>query len=90
VTPFLHNIDQSWMRPIKLAYERKWKNWLRMKPKAYTPAGNIKSSGYARVVEWIAEAWDELDPNVITRSFKYYGITSKNILNYGSKLRHFV
>ena len=50
----------------------------------------MKSPGYARVVEWIAEAWDELDPNVIARSFKYCGITSNNILDYGSQLRHFV
>ena len=59
-------------------------------PKAYTPAGNMKSPGYARVVEWIAEAWYELDANVIARSFKYCGITSNNILDYGSQLRHFV
>ena len=90
MAPFLQHVDHSWMRPIKLAYGRKWNNWLRTAPKAYTPAGNMKSPGYARVVEWIAEAWDELDPNVIARSFKYCGITSNNILDYGSQLRQIV
>ena len=28
--------------------------------------------------------------NVIARSFKFCGITSNNILDYGSQLRHFV
>jgi len=79
MTPFLQPADQSWMRPLKLSYQRKWNNWMRTAPKAYTPAGNLKSPGYARVVEWIAEAWDELDPNLIARSFKYCGVTSNNM-----------
>ena len=36
---------------------------------AYTPAGNMKSHGYARVVEWIAESWAELYPNIFAQSF---------------------
>ena len=28
--------------------------------------------------------------NVIARSFKFFGITSNNILDYGSQLRHFI
>jgi hypothetical protein len=35
---------------------------MRTAPKAYTQAGNLKSPGYERVVEWITEALDELDP----------------------------
>ena len=56
MTPFLQPADQSWMRPIKLAYGRNWNNWLRT---AYKPAGNMKSPGYARAVEWVTEAWDD-------------------------------
>ena len=58
MAPFLQHVDHSWMRPIKLAYGRKWNNWLRTVLKAYTPAGNMKPPGYTRVFEWIAEAWD--------------------------------
>jgi len=90
MTPFLQPADQSWMRPLKLSYQRKWNNWMRTAPKAYTPAGNLKSPGYARLVEWIAEAWDELDSNLIARSFKYCGVTTNNLADYGSQLRHFI
>ena len=31
-----------------------------------------------------------MNPNFIAGSFKYCGITSNNILDYGSQLRHFV
>ena len=75
------------MRPLKLSYQRKWNNWLRTAAKACTPAGNLKSP---RVVEWIAKACDELDYNLITRSFKYCGVTSNNLADYGRQLRHFV
>jgi len=51
---------------------------------------NLKSPGYARVFEWIAEAWDELDTNLIARSFKYCGVTTNNLADYGSQLRHFI
>ena len=34
-------------------------------PKADTTAGNLKSPGYAPIVEWIAEAWGELDSNLL-------------------------
>ena len=62
---------------------------MRTEPKAYTPEGNLKSPGYARVFEWIAEAWCELDPNLFARSFKYCGVTSNNLADYGCQLRHF-
>jgi hypothetical protein len=64
MTPFLKPADQSWMTPLKASYFRKWNNWLINAPKAYTPAGNMQSPGYARVVGWISEAWDELDSNL--------------------------
>ena len=63
---------------------------MRTTPKAYTPVGNLKSLGHARVVERIAGAWDELDSNLIACSFKYYGVTSNNLADYGNQLRHFV
>jgi hypothetical protein len=83
MTPFLQPADQSWMRPLKLSYQRKWNNWTITATKAYTLA-----LGYARVVELIAETWDELDSNLIARSFKYCGVATNNLADYGSQLRH--
>ena len=58
---------------------------MRMVPKAYTPAGNRKSPAYARAVEWISEAWDALESNLIS-----FRVTSKNLADYSSQLRYFV
>jgi hypothetical protein len=78
------------MTPLKASYFRKWNNWLINAPKAYTKAHNMQSPGYARVVSWISEAWNELDSNLIARSFQHCGITSRNPADYGNQLRHFV
>ena len=38
---------------------------------------------------WISESWHDLDPAFILRSFDHWWITSSNLANYGSQLRHF-
>ena len=38
--------------------------------KEYTPAGKIKRPSYSLVVTWVKEAWDNIDPAMIQRSFK--------------------
>ena len=41
-------------------------------------------------IEWISEAWDELDAGMISSSFQRCGITSRNIADYSNQLRHFM
>jgi hypothetical protein len=60
----------SWMAAFKSLNFKKWNHWLVHAPKAFTPAGNMQSPGYARVVDWISEAWAELDSNMIASSFQ--------------------
>ena len=76
------------MRPLKCAYFLKWNNWLINAQKANTKASNRKSPGYALVVEWISQCWQELDPSVIICSFDQCGITSQNMVDYESQLMH--
>ena len=83
MTPLLQPADVSWMRPLKVAYFKKWNHWLVHAPKAYTASGNVKSPGYATVITWISEI-------EIARSFDHCGITSKNSADYDSLLGHFV
>ena len=78
------------MKPLKSSYFRKWNHWIIHEPKTYTPAGNIRSPGYAKVIEWISECWDELDSSLIERSFDHCGITSNQLADFGSQLRYFV
>jgi len=90
MTPFLQPADQSWMRPLKVAYFKKWNNWLVHAAKSYTAAGNLRSPGYAQAVIWISEVWADLDASLIANSFQFCGITSRHIADYSNQLRHFV
>ena len=70
--------DQSWMSPFKARYFKKWNHWRVHAPKSFTAVSNMRSPGYAKLVEWIAEAWSELDADMIASSFQRCGITSRN------------
>ena len=50
----------------------------------------MKSPGYAQAITWISEIWADLDANLIARSFDQCGITSNNLADHHSQLRHFV
>ena len=89
MTSFLQPADVCWMKPLKAAYFNKWNQWLINAPRSFTAAGNRKSPGYAQAIMWISEIWHDLDPALILRSFDHCGITSSDLTNYGSQLRHF-
>ena len=59
-TNLLQPADVSWMRPLKRAYHQKWQHWLINEEKSFTPAGNLRSPGYALVINWISQIWDQL------------------------------
>ena len=50
----------------------------------------MRSPGYAMVLQWISEIWDELDSNLIARSFDNCGIISSKLSDFNNQLRHFV
>ncbi len=43
----------------------------------FTPAGRIKRPSYSTVATWVKESWDEVDDDLIQRSFKCCGISTK-------------
>ena len=58
--------------------------------KSFTPAGNLRSSGYAKAITWISEIWYAFGRNILVRSFDQYGITSSNIDDLNVQLRKFL
>ena len=50
----------------------------------------MRSPGYAMVLQWISEIWDELDSNLIACFFDNCGITSSKLTDSNNQLRHFV
>jgi hypothetical protein len=43
---------------------------------AFTLTGKIKRPSYSTVATWVKESWDEVDENLIQRSFKSCGIST--------------
>ena len=90
MTNLLQPADVCWMRPLKLAYFRKWNEWLVNSPKTYTAAGNMRSPGYANVINWISEIWSDFDTNLLARSFDHCGLTYNRLADFHNQLQHFV
>lgn len=82
LTNLLQPADVSWFRSLKNTYQKKWCNWLiRGDNKTFTPAGNMRSPGYAQSIEWITEAWLNFEENILVSSFSQCGITSSTNLH---------
>ena len=45
-------------------------------PAAHTPAGNFKQPTRQQVIEWISQAWYEIQDEIIIKSFKKCGISN--------------
>ena len=58
--------------------------------KTFTRAGNMRSPGYGLVINWISAAWDELDQDIILRTFQLCGITQSNFDDCHTQLRAFM
>jgi hypothetical protein len=43
---------------------------------AFTPAGRIKRPSYSTVATWVKESWDDVDEDLIRRSFKCCGVST--------------
>jgi hypothetical protein len=43
---------------------------------ALTPAGRIKRPSYSTVATWVKESWDDVDEDLIRRSFKCCGVST--------------
>ncbi len=84
LTSLLQPTYVSWMKALIVAYLNKWNHWLVNAEKAYTPAGNRKSPGYGRVINWISETWQDLDHNLTARLFDHCGITTTNVADYSN------
>lgn len=87
MTSLLQPADVGWFRSLKTQYQNKWQNWFITSEKAFTKQHNLKSPGYARVINWISQIWTDFDPSIIKNSFKITGITSGDVNTYNHLLK---
>jgi hypothetical protein len=80
IPPRLTNILQpagvSWFASIKKKIHAKWSGWYVNGEKTFAKKNNMRSPGYANLVNWISEIWESIDTDLIAKSFEVCGITS--------------
>ena len=90
LTNLLQPADIAWFRPLKSLYDNHWSDWLVNSEKTFTKSNNMRSPGYAQIIEWVSSIWENFDQMIIQSSFDQAGITSNLIEDFHRQLRHFL
>ena len=75
-TKYIQAPDVSWNKPFKQKIQEYYHNWLRDGKKSYTAAGNLRAPPIEEYLKWIVEAWENITPDLIQKSFKCCGIST--------------
>ncbi|PFX13070.1 Pogo transposable element with KRAB domain [Stylophora pistillata] len=67
--------DVSWNKPFKAKVTEKYDEWMANGQHAFTAAGNMRAPPRREIVQWILEAWDDLDKEIIVNYFKSCALT---------------
>ncbi|GET50680.1 pogo transposable element with KRAB domain [Rhizophagus irregularis DAOM 181602=DAOM 197198] len=73
-TSKLQLLDVAINKSFKSKVKDRYNNWMISNTHTFTPAGKIKRPSYSTVATWVKESWDEVDENLIQRSFKSCGV----------------
>lgn len=60
----------------KIKVKDRYNDWMMSNIHTFTSAGKIKRPSYSTVATWVKESWDEVDEDLIQRSFKSCGIST--------------
>jgi hypothetical protein len=82
LTSILQPADVCWFSAIKSKLSDCWTSWyLSEDTHSFTKAENLKSPGYALVIDWISKIWAEFDESILRDSFDACGISSNSNLS---------
>ena len=77
MTSILQPLDVSVNKPMKVLLQRKWNEWYAGDSHSFTATGRMRKPELQDVCQWIADAWQELDPSIIIKAFKKCCISNK-------------
>ena len=77
-TKYIQAPDVFWNKPFKGRIMEFYDEWLASGMHYYTEAGNMKPASRRLIVTWILEAWNLVDKELISRSFKSCALNLKN------------
>lgn len=72
----LQPLDVSINKPFKDHMREEWKKWMLLPGHDLTPTGRMKRPSISHVCTWVKNAWNEITPELIIRSFKKCGISN--------------
>ena len=76
MTSILQPLDVSVNKPMKVMLQRRWNEWYAEGEHTFTPSGSMRKPTLEDVCNWVNDAWEELDPNIIVRAFKKCSISN--------------
>jgi hypothetical protein len=90
MTQLLQPNDVCLMSFIKAEYLKLWTDWFINSEKSFTRHGNMRSPGYAQVIQWLSAIMDKLSLNkdLIKKSFTCTGITQSDPELFHAALKH--
>lgn len=70
MTSMLQPLDVSINKPMKVLLQRRWNMWYASGTHSFTKGGRMRKPELEEICQWIVDAWQELEPQIIVHSFK--------------------
>lgn len=69
MTSILQPLDVGINKPMKTALRRRWNEWIGGDDHTYTASGKMRKPEMDEICQWVSDAWNGLDTDIIVRSF---------------------
>ena len=76
MTSILQPLDVSVNKPMKVMLRHRWNDWYCDGEHTFTASGNMRKPTLLDVCTWVNDAWEELDPAIIVKTFKKCSISN--------------
>ena len=77
LTSLVQPLDVAVNKPMKDNMKKLWSTWMESGKGDYNNQGKRKPPTKEQVTTWVGEAWDDIDPEIITNGFLRCGISNK-------------
>lgn len=73
--------DVYWNAIFKARIRQRYEQWMMSGVKSFTAAGNMRAPEEEVYLSWILDAWNDIDTDLIVRSFKGNEVSRRKVLH---------